>query len=110
MALTTRDNRAAAVVTLLPFGRIFPNPDVGAEDAPDRQQTALSYRLTATAVSIPTTLNDLTTIWCQDYQPVLSASGVDDTTRVAVDRPNALGYDTEDDLNTAYAKYISTEF
>jgi hypothetical protein len=111
MALTTRDNRAAAVVTFLPFGRIYPNPDAAAETDLDREQTAMAYRLAASAVSIPATLNDLTTIWCQDYQPVIHATDPgDDATLVALDRGNAFAYDNEDDMNTAYAKYISTEF
>lgn len=110
MSLDTRNKRAAAIVAFLPIGRVFPDPDVPAEDSGDRQQDAQSYRLAATAVSIPTVLGDLTTIWCQDYQPVLSASGGDDTSLVALDLINAFAYDNENDLNTSYAKYISTEF
>jgi hypothetical protein len=63
--------------------------------------------------TIPATLEDLTTLWCQDYQPALHATHVlrkDDTTAVAFDFANAHGYDGEQDLNTAYAKYIDTEF
>lgn len=117
MALTTRDNRAAAIVPFLPIGRVFPNPDAGAEDAADRQQSAQSYRLAATAVSIPAILGDLTTLWCLYFQPAVhvghavGAAGVyDDTTlaRRSVDT-DALGYDSEQDLNTALAKYIDTE-
>jgi hypothetical protein len=54
------------------------------------------------------TFNDLTTIWCQDYQPVLSVNGLDDTTLVAKDLHNVLPFDS--DLNTAYAAYITTNF
>jgi len=110
MGVDTRDKRAACLVAFLPIGRVFPNPDAGAEDFADRQQSAQSYRLAVTAVSIPTELRDLTTVWCQDYQPVLSASGGDDATVVRNDYANAYGYDNEDDLNTAYAKYINAEF
>lgn len=60
-------------------------------------------------------LEDLTTLWCHDYQPALHAahaagSGFDDTTLVHADLGNAVGYDGETDLNTAFAKYIDTEF
>ena len=115
MALTTRDNRAAAIVTFLPIGRVFPNPDAAAETDLDRQQIAQSYRLTATAVSIPAILGDLTWLWTQVYQPAIHASGgaarLDDAGQLAIDiDANALGYDSEQDLNTALAKYIDTEF
>lgn len=113
MAVDTRNERAACLNLTLGFGRVFPNPDVGAEGQADRQQTALSYPgiLATTAASIAAFLNDLTTIWCQDYQPALHAVNAgDDTTRVHVDIGHALGYDNENDLDTAYAKYINTEF
>jgi hypothetical protein len=54
------------------------------------------------------TFNDLTTIWCQDYQPVLSVNGLDDPTLIAKDLHNVLPFD--DDLNTAYAAYITANF
>jgi hypothetical protein len=114
MPVNTRNERAAAINLLLGFGRVLPDPDAGAEDQADRQQTALSYPgILVTAFSTPATLNDLTTIWCQDYQPVLHAhhavgSAFDDTTLVEADLAHAMTYDP--DLNTAYALYISTEF
>lgn len=115
MGVDTRDKRGAAIVTFLPIGRIFPNPDAAAEDAADRQQTAQSYRLAATTVTIPASLNDLTTLWCQDFQPSVHAALAvgavhDDTTLARFDiDTNAEAYDNEDDLNTALAKYIATE-
>lgn len=67
------------------------------------------------ASTIPAVLEDLTTLWCQDYQPALhlaKAVGAvrDDTTLVAADEATLLGYDGEQDKNTAAAKYIETEF
>ena len=114
MGVDTRDKRAAALVTFLPIGRVFPNPDVAAEDSGDRQQSAQAYRLASTAVSIPAVLQDLTTLWSLYWQPAIHAAGAarrDDTGQLAIDlAANALGYDNEEDLNTALAKYIDTEF
>lgn len=58
-------------------------------------------------VTIPATLEDLTTLWCQEFQPEAHAVQVgDDTTqcRLILDT-DVLGYDSEDDLNTAIAKF-----
>lgn len=62
-------------------------------------------------VFIPSILEDLTTLWCQEYQPDLHAVRPgDDTTRITKDiAANVWGYDGEHDLNTALAKYIDTE-
>jgi hypothetical protein len=67
------------------------------------------------AVTIPAVLEDLTTSWCQSYEPVLHAAhaaglGYDDGTLIHADLVHAQAYDGENDLNTAYAKYIDTEF
>ena len=112
MAMDTRDERAAALNLYLGFGRILPYPDVAGETAADRQQVALSYPgILAGAITIPAILEDLTTLWCQVWQPALHALQTgDDTSRSATRLETAvLGYDGEQDLNTALAKYIEAE-
>ena len=42
MAVDTRDERASAVMMMLPFGRLLPHPN-GGVSAADRAQTAYSY-------------------------------------------------------------------
>ena len=113
----TRDERAATVNLFLGFGRILPNADAGGEGAADRQQLALSYPgILAAAVTIPAILEDLTTLWCLTYQPAIHAahavgSGYDDTTMARANLDTAvLGYDGENDLNTALAKYIEATY
>lgn len=61
----------------------------------------------------PGVLDDLTTLWCERYQPALHLAhavgmGYDDTTLVHADLVNVLPYD--EDLNTALAKRIETDF
>lgn len=65
------------------------------------------------APTIPSVLEDLTTLWMQEFQPALHATHAarsDDSGVLMRDiAANALGYDSEQDLNTALAKYIDTE-
>lgn len=64
------------------------------------------------SIVIPAILEDITTLWCATYQPALHAARPgDDTTRISQSlQANALGYDGENDLNTALAKYIEATY
>ena len=65
-------------------------------------------------VSIPATLEDLTTLWCHDYQPALHAAAAarsDDSGQIMINlAANVIGYDSENDINTALAKYIEVTY
>lgn len=113
--LDTVSKRASSVGILLIAIVAPPIPD-GTLAQGDQQHIAWSYSGILAGVSghvTPGVLDDLTTLWCQRYQPVLHAAhavggGYDDTTLVHADVANVLPYD--DDLNTAYAKRIETDF
>ena len=68
----------------------------------------------ADALAIPATLEDLTTLWCHDYQPALHAAAAarsDDSGQIMINlAANVIGYDSENDLNTALAKYIEVTY
>lgn len=119
MPIDTADKRASAIHVRLPWRGLLPFPDAAVENQADRQQVSGLYRGILAGASaghvIPAILEDLTTLWCLTYQPALHAAhavglGFDDTTLIHADLVHALGYDGEQDLNTAYAKYIDTEF
>lgn len=79
---------------------------------PDTTWEAFSWD-DAAPITIPAELEDLTTLWCQVWQPsihALTAARSDDTGQLAQDVANVVGYDGETDLNTALAKYIEAEF
>jgi hypothetical protein len=74
----------------------------------------LGFAAGGTAATIPSVLGDLTYLWTQKFQPAVHAAGAarnDDTTLARIDiDANGLGYDGEEDVNTALAKYFDTEF
>jgi hypothetical protein len=64
----------------------------------------------ATTVSIPTEFGDLTTLYVHYYEALRDANPlrVDTTTLIANDKATVVaGGFSPDDLNTAYARYLS---
>ena len=115
MAIDTREKRASVVAIPYPWAGVSVTVNA-AKDQEWRQQVGWSYSgiLAGATLPIPAVLEDLTTLWCQDWQPAIHATGAarrDDTGQLAIDLDaNVLGHDSEQDLNTALAKYIDTEF
>lgn len=73
--------------------------------------TVFWFRRNLPGVGPASSLEDLTTLWCQRYLGVvMGVTALDANAAVSGDLTSVLGYDSETDLNTAYAKYLDTEF